>query len=83
MVVERRNFPSDVVATAPPESVLHDALLCASESLARGVPVLPVLGRPNTAHHVDCTESGIWRWYRRRLPKLQKGEKGVFMFARW
>ena len=80
---ERRDLPPDLLPTAPPHALLHDAALGPAQPLARRPAVLPDVGRPGAADHLDRAASGLRRRRRRRLPQLQKGAQGLSLLVRW
>ena len=58
---ERRDLASDIIPTTPPHALLHDPTLGATQPLARRPAVLPNVGRPNPADHLDRAASGFRR----------------------
>lgn len=58
---ERRDLASDIITTTPPHTLLHNPPLSTTQPLARHPTVLPNIGRPNPADHLDRAASGFRR----------------------
>jgi hypothetical protein len=77
MAPECRDLASEFLAPTPAHALLHYAALRASQPVSRSPAVLSVLGRSDSAHHVNCAEGRLRRRPRCRLPELEEGEEDL------
>src|SRR6201999_4326619 len=71
------------VSSAPFNPILYYPTRCSQDPFPARPPILSLLRRPNSAHHLYSPKGRV-RWRARsRLSELEKGEEGLFVFNGW